>query len=347
MVRRSQVRSSRGHVRVEQGPAWIRWAIAFASGVLVLVVVIVLITQFVLPALEDDASTGDNRTWLEFAWTSVPVNDDAVRQLGERLKSYSIRSVYLECAAWRADGTLLEGEHVAEFAEKLRAAYPEITILVWLRMSGAEIDDADRRAVAIGLAEKAVREWTLDGVQLNGRGVRNNSETFIQMVRALRTAIGPNALLSVTAPADRIPSDPDVPIGTTAEPDLTWDVNFKQRVALLRVDEVVVMPHASGLQDSAQYTVWVAYQVASYATAIDELDRPADIIVALPTYDAAPDRDPEVENVRAAIKGVKDGVKRAESAGELVKGVGLYEYKSTDSLEWTYFQTDWLGKKSG
>ena len=122
-------------------------------------------------------------------------------------------------------------------------------------------------------------------------------------------------------------------------------MNFKQRVALLRVNEIVVMPHASGLEDAAQYTVWVAYQVESYATAINQLDRPADIIVALPTYDAAPDRDPEIENVRAAIKGVKEGVKRAEASGELVKGVGLYEYKSTDSLEWTYFRTDWLGKE--
>jgi len=345
MTRRSHVKSSRGHVRVGEGPAWLRWAIVAVSALLIAVVLVALITQFVLPAFEDDAPTGDNRTWLEFAWTSVPVNDDAVEQLGVRLKSHAIRGVYLECAAWRADGTLLEGEHVAEFASKLRAAYPDVTILAWLRMSGDEIADEDRRAAAIGLAEKAVREWKLDGVQLNGRAVRNNSETFIQMVRALRTAIGPDALLSVTAPADRIPTDPDVPIGSTAEPDLTWDMNFKQRVALLRVNEIVVMPHASGLEDAAQYTVWVAYQVESYATAINQLDRPADIIVALPTYDAAPDRDPEIENVRAAIKGVKEGVKRAEASGELVKGVGLYEYKSTDSLEWTYFRTDWLGKE--
>jgi len=345
MTRRSHVKSSRGHVRVGEGPAWLRWAIVAVSALLIAVVLVALITQFVLPAFEDDAPTGDNRTWLEFAWTSVPVNDDAVEQLGERLKSHAIRGVYLECAAWRADGTLLEGEHVAEFASKLRAAYPDVTILAWLRMSGDEIADEDRRAAAIGLAEKAVREWKLDGVQLNGRAVRNNSETFIQMVRALRTAIGPDALLSVTAPADRIPTDPDVPIGSTAEPDLTWDMNFKQRVALLRVNEIVVMPHASGLEDAAQYTVWVAYQVESYATAINQLDRPADIIVALPTYDAAPDRDPEIENVRAAIKGVKEGVKRAEESGELVKGGGLYEYKSTDSLEWTYFRTDWLGKE--
>lgn len=346
MSRRSHVRSSRGHVRVEQSSAWIRRGVGAAAGLLVLVVVAVVITQFVLPAFEDDTPAGDNRTWLEYAWTTTPVNEDAVRQLGQRLESHAIHTVYLECAAWRADGTLLEGEYVGEFAGRLRAAYPGVKILLWLRMSGEEIGDSDRRAAAIALAEKAMREWKLDGVQLNSRAVRNNSETFIQLVRALRSAIGPDALLSVTTPPDRIPADPDVPIGSVADPDLTWDVNFKQRVALLRIDEIVVMPHASGLADSAQYTVWVAYQVESYAAAINQLDRPADIIIALPTYDEAPDHDPAVENIRAAIKGVKDGVKRAGSAGALVKGVGLYEYKSTDSLEWTYFQTDWLGKKS-
>ena len=103
MTRRSHVKSSRGHVRVGEGPAWLRWAIVAVSALLIAVVLVALITQFVLPAFEDDAPTGDNRTWLEFAWTSVPVNDDAVEQLGERLKSHAIRGVYLECAAWRAD----------------------------------------------------------------------------------------------------------------------------------------------------------------------------------------------------------------------------------------------------
>jgi hypothetical protein len=206
---------------------------------------------------------------------------------------------------------------------------------------------ADRRETAIQLAQKAVQQWGFDGVQLNGRAVLNGSEAYVQLVRDLRTAIGSDAVLSVTAPPDRIPSDPDVPMGPTADPGLTWDVNYKQRVALLLVDEIVVMAHASGLDDPAKYETWVAYQVESYADALAELDRPADLVVALPTYDAAPDHDPAVEDVRSACSGVKDGIKRAGAAGKLVRGVGLYEYKTTDSLEWALYEEDWLGQKPG
>ena len=346
MNRRSQVRSTRGHVRIEQGPNWSRWVMWGVVALVGLVSVIVVLRQFVLPALTDETNTSNNRTWLEFAWTSTPIDQDAVNQLGQRLEANRINQVYLEAFAWRNDGTLVEGQQTAAFVEALHNAYPEIEILLWLRMSGVEIAQPERRSTVIELAGKAVREWQLDGVQLNGRAVVDGSESFVQLLRDLRGTIGSDALLSVTVPPDRIPFDPDVPIGTTADPELTWDVNYKQRVGLLLIDEIVVMAHAGGLTNSDDYERWVAYQVESYASALAELDRPAEIVIALPTYDAAPDHDPAVEEIRVAIRGVKDGINRAGNDGDLVQGVGLYEYKTTDSLEWTYYRQDWLGLDS-
>jgi hypothetical protein len=315
----------------------------WGGAILTLVVVaIIAITQIVLPRSDKKESLSDNRTWLEFAWTTAPANSNAVRQLGQRLKENAITRVYLEAAAWRTDGSLLEGEYAADFAKALRETDPGLKILLWVRMSGDEIAQAERRAAAVELAGKAVNQWDFDGVQLNGRAVMDGSESYIQLVRDLRGAIGPDALLSLTVPPDRVPSDPNVPADTTAEPGLTWGVNYKQRVGLLGLDEIVVMAHASGLEDAAQYEVWVAYQVEVYAAAMAELDRPPDILIALPTYDAAPEHDPAVENVPSAARGVKEGIKRAGNEGKLVKGVGLYEYKTTDSLEWALYAESWL-----
>jgi hypothetical protein len=347
VYRRSRLKSSRGHVRIEQGPPWLRWG-TWAGGIVVLIVVIgVILSQVALPGVHKGKVLSENRTWLEFEWTRVPANQDAVRQLGQRLKSNKIDRVYLEAAAWRTDGSLLEGENAADFAKALRETYPKVQVLLWLRMSGEEIAQPERRGNAIQLAQKAVEQWGFDGVQLNGRAVLNGSESYVQLVRDLRSAIGSGAVLSVTVPPDRIPSDPDVPMGPTADPGLTWDVNYKQRVGLLLVDEIVVMAHASGLDDPAKYESWVAYQVESYADALAELDRPADLIVALPTYDAAPEHDPAVEDVQSACRGVKAAIRRAGKAGELVKGVGLYEYKTTDSLEWVLYAENWLGQQPG
>lgn len=343
--RRSRLRSSRGHVRIEQRSPWMRWT-AWGGALLVVVIVTVIVIAHLAGSDEKKTSPGDNRTWLEFAWTSTPANPNAVRQLGERLKENAITRVYLEAAAWRTDGTLLEGDYAAEFAQTLRDAYPSLKILLWVRMSGDEITQADRCAAAVQLADKAVHEWNFDGVQLNGRAVMDGSDSYIQLVRDLRSGIGNSALLSLTVPPDRVPSDPGVPANPTAEAGLTWGVNYKQRVGLLGVDEVVVMAHASGLTEAEQYELWVAYQVEAYASAMSELERPPDILIALPTYDAAPEHDPVVESIPSAARGVRAGIKGAGSDGKLVKGVGLYEYKTTDSLEWSLYSEAWLSGKS-
>lgn len=344
--RRSRVTSTRGHVRIDEGPPWTQWGAILAVLVTLVILALIVANQFILPAFEEDQQpTHDNRTWLEFAWTVNPVNAESVQQLGARLSTNGITRVYLESAAWLSDGSLAEGEHAAAFAEALRAAFPQVEIVLWLRMSGEEIAEPGRQAVVIALAQKAMSEWRFDGVQLNGRSVQDGSEAYIQLVRDLREVVGDDHLFSVTAPPDRIPTDPDVPIGTTVDPELTWSMSYKQRVGLLGVNEVVVMAHASGLDNSSDYEIWVAYQVENFVEAMSDLDRPPDLIMALPTYDTAPEFDPAVETIPAAIAGVKAGITRAGKDGKLVKGVGLYEYKFTDSLEWALFAEHWLGRK--
>lgn len=343
--RRSRVRSSRGHVRIEQGPPWINWLVKAGALVALGIVVVVVISQVILPRFKDEKQSYDNRTWLEYAWVSTPVNQDAVQRLGERLRTNQITAVYLEAAAWRTDGTLLDGEYITPFVAALREAFPEIRILLWLRMAGGEIAQPQYRTAAIDLAGRAVRSWGLDGVQLNGRALITDSEAYIQLVRDLRDAMGSQKTLSVTVPPDRIPTDPAIPIGPVVDPNLTWSVDYKQRVALVGVDEIVIMAHGSGLVDSGQYQVWVTYQVQSYIEVLAELDRPADIVVALPTYDAAPEHDPAVESISPAAQGVKRGIALSGKHGDLVRGVGLFEYKTTDSLEWALYAENWLGQK--
>jgi hypothetical protein len=317
----------------------------WGGAALVVVIVLIALVRQLWPSSEEVTARNHNRTWLEFAWTAEPVNQDAVEQLGKRLKSNEIDRVYLEAAAWRSDNTLIEGQHTSDFAQALRQTFPNLEILLWLRMSGEQIADAELRTLALNLVNKAVGEWNLDGVQINGRAIANGSDSYIQMLRDLRSTIGPESVLSLTVPPDRIPTDPAIPLGPPSDPALTWDMNFKQRIGLLLIDEIVLMAHASGLENSDEYRVWVSYQVESYVSALAELEDPIDVVVALPTYDSAPNHNPDIEDVRTAIDGAKDGVKGSNGAGDLVRGVGLFEYKTTDSLEWELYRQYWLEKK--
>ncbi len=330
---------------MDSSAPWFGPALGVGAAIVGVILLILLISQVVLPAFEDEEEPTHNRTWLEFKWTSEPFSPDAVQSLGERLAEHSIDRVYVEAAAWLSDGTLLYGDYAAQFGQALRQAYPKVEILLWLRMTAEQIANADQREQVVELARTSVREWGFDGVQLNGFGVVSQSESYVTLLRALGDALGGEVLLSVTVPPDRIPADPDVPASAAGVPELTWDVGYKQQVGLLNVDEAVIMAHASGLEDAAEYETWVAYQVESYVQAFASLGRPPDLIVALPTYDAAPEHNPAVEDVRAAARGTHEGIKRAGEGAKLVKGTGLYEYKTTDSLEWQLFAEHWLGKK--
>jgi hypothetical protein len=320
--------------------------VAAVLSVVALIVVLIVLRQLLAGDGGTTAQFKDNRTWLEFAWTDGPVNADAVQQLGDRLRDGDINRVYLEASAWRTDGTLLEGQNAQAFAEALQQAAPALDVLLWLRMSIDQIADENQIAAALALADKAVHQWGFDGVQLNAVAVPNGSNGYVALLRDLRTAIGDEAVLSVTVPPDRVPSDPDVPMSASSDPDLTWDLNYKQRIGLLLPDEMVIMAHASGLATSEDYETWVAYQLSSYVSALSDLENPVNLVMAVPTYDAAPEHDPVVESVAAAISGVDRGAKASDQNKDQLQGIGLYEYKTTDSREWATYREKWLGKKS-
>ncbi len=344
--RTSRKQSTRGHVRVEEGGGWPRWAAVAVGAVATLVVLVLIGVEFVVPTLTSDSqSSRNNRTWFEFdPWAVLPEGVDSAAQIAQRLRDNRIGTVYLEAAAWLSDGAVREGEYAAAFGEKLRESYPELQVLLWLRMSSEQIADEALRARAAELAQKAVFDWQFDGVQLNGYAIPNGSESYVRMVRALREAIGADAMLSLAAPPDRIPSDPDVPMGLSVAPELTWDGNYKQRVGLLLVDEIVIMAYAAGLPDAEAFEAWVAYQLESYSGALEGIEPRPRLAVAIPTYDAAPGHDPEVESVRAAVQGIERG--RAQMpAAESFDGIGLYIYSATDSREWAIYREAWLGLK--
>jgi len=337
-------RSTRGHVRVDERRRWSRWA-GVVAGVLVVVIAgVLLANELVIPALNSQRDADrNNRTWFEFdPWAIVPEGADSIEQIADRLRDNQIGTVYIEGSAWLSDGALQEGEHAAAFGQGLRAHYPELRVLLWLRMSNEQVTDATLRERAIEMARKAVFDWQFDGVQLNAYAVTNRSDAYVQLVRALREAIGVDALLSLTAPPDRIPTDPDVPIGLSVAPELTWDADFKLQIGLLDVDEIVIMAYAAGLDNAAAFTSWVAYQLESYAEALAPVESGPRLAVAIPTYDAAPGHDPEIESVRAAVEGIERGREQI-SVAEAFDGVGLYIYSATDSREWAVYRDVWLG----
>lgn len=342
LFRRKRATSSRGHVRVEQGPNWTRWIMGAVAAGAALALLMVLITRYLIPAMQADEQPFSNRTWLGYAWTSQPADPSAVGALGRLLEDSHIERVYLEANAWRADGTLVEGENAAAFASSLREANNQISVLLWLRISASQIADEAQRATIEDFLNKAVHEWGLDGVQIHARGIVDGSNNFVDFLRSVREIVGPEKLVSIAAPPDRVPIDPDIPIGLVDDPAYTWSQNYKQRIGLLLIDEFVVMAHASGLSDPAEYREWVAYQIDSYVSALAALENSVEVVIAIPTYGSDVGHDPRVESVSESIAGIKQGIEQTDRAKTYVVGAGLYSYEATDSHEWDAFEANWL-----
>lgn len=339
--------SNRGHI-IEPKSEIPRLVVGLfgLAGLVALIIIIGLLAPDILDFLENKEVVNENRTWVTRAWTQSNPAADEVAKMAAIMQDNGIKMVYVESNAWHGGtGEFVQLPYTRTFVERFRSHSDDIKLLAWLIMDIDRLYDADARASLAEAARWAVREGGFDGVHLQVRSVPDNSQDLIGLLRDVRSAVGPQGFISVTVPPDRTPIDPDVPASPSAVEGLTWSQAFKRRV-ILNTNEIVLMSHASGLTTIEDYVAWTAYQVATYATIIQDLDLEVNLryIIALPTYEAEIAHDPAVENVETALDGVFQGMARARKAGVQVDGVGLYPWETSDLLEIETYWQQWVSR---
>jgi hypothetical protein len=196
-----------------------------------------------------------------------------------------------------------------------------------------------------------VSQFGFDGVLLNVDLVGDKDQDFLGMLRGVRAALSTDKLIAVSVPPDWTPADTDIPLPPRIAAGTVWSTQYKQDVALL-ADEIVVMAFNSGFTSDSDYSQWLAYQVKTFADAVSGLQNPGDqntarLVIVIPTTDAQlPAHDPNVENIGSALSGIRLGLQQAGTKAQFVKGLALYAEWSTDDTEWQQFQTGW-GEKQG
>lgn len=340
------MKSSRGHIvqRRSQVPRLIVLPFAIA-GIVALITLLSLLSPRIRTLFQGLEPANDNRTWVTRQWTQTARSDEDFASLVEILSDNEIQKIYLQTGTWHGQtGEYIEYPYSQDFLTRFRALSP-IPVYIWLNLPPDKLINSEAHQQVIDYIAGALSSNQFIGVHLQARSVPNENDEFIDLLRDLRTAIGPDYIISITVPPDRTPLDPDVPSSPVEAEDLTWGQAYKRRV-LLNVDEIVLMAHASSLEDAEDYRAWLAYQVADYAQIIDELNIPIQYIVALPTYAAELGHNPEVESVAVAIEGVRAGISRARNAGTQVDGVGLYPWEQTDLFELDTYWNDWVKRES-
>jgi hypothetical protein len=315
-------------------------------------IALVVIVVYALGRLRNaDLVTQPNAIWLGTEWTYAQRTDEEIAVLVKKLRDQKIGTAYAWVSYLQYDKTwraIDQFENVKRFVTQFKQAYPESELYGWVSLPTTDADNQPRlsdvtlqQSVA-DFSKQVLDEFGFEGIFLNAEPVWDNDQDFLAMLRLIRSTIGSETPLSAAIPPDWSPANATIPVPALMEPGTEWEKEYKQSVALL-VDELVVMAYNSTLPTPADYSQWVAYQLRAYALAVAELNTETEVVIGIPTYEAEPPgHDPLIENVDSAVAGVRMGIQQAGDAAEYFKGVAIYAEWTTDEAEWSDYTQAWL-----
>jgi len=316
----------------------------------------IVLVIYVLGRVANTSETPDQETnaiWIGTQWTYDSPDDAALAGLAQRLRDNQIGTIYAFVSLLQPNGTWTDTNRldaVKAFSDRFKNTFPTVRLYGWLSIGSQGADgnnrlgDASVQQNIADFSQRMIGDFDFDGVFLNVVPVINGDESYLSLLRKVRATIGENAALAVAVPPDWTPTDAGVPIPQQIEPGTIWDESYKQRVALL-ADQIFVAAYNAGFDTPGDFSAWVAYQVKTFAQAIADLDTTTELVIGVPTYDAAPpDHDPAVENVESAIQGIAAGLTDAGQAAQFVRGIGVYAEWETADAEWLQIKNLWVDR---
>ena len=291
-----------------------------------------------------------NAVWLEHRWLEKDHAEAEIEALCASLQSRGIRYAFPHLIPFDAAGRLPvhSREQLRRFIATARRVAPNLQLLPWV--GGLRVGYRRTRAGTIDLADLGQRQRIVaecrglvddgfDGIHVNVEPVADGDMEFLALLRALRTAVGPERVLSVSAVRPG-------PIALPFAPNFLWTPGYYARLGAT-VDQIVVMAYDTALPTAGLYRQYVAW---SAGITTHTLARPGDgarVLMGLPTYDETGlMHRGGVETLANGLFGVIAGL-RGLGAGGTFEGVALYAEWTTDEAEWMSYERLWRGRSVG
>jgi len=290
-------------------------------------------------------NSGQNGLWLRYRWYFGERSDADRRLLASRLREEQIRYAYFHVRHITREGTLRY--HKLAEARRLIAALrretPEVKAIAWIFAGNARVastgvgdvnlaDPAVRKAM-VGEARWLVNECGFDGVQWDYEICDNGDPDFLRLLRETRAALPPEKLLSAAVPM-WLPA----PFERWG-----WSEAYLAQVAA-PCDQLAVMCYDSGIYLPRGY-VWLVHQQVVHVTqAVAHGNPRCCVLLGLPTYGRGGlSHHAWAENVRMALKGVREGLADPRADRSVFAGVALFADYTTQPEEWATYRGWWLG----
>ncbi len=284
----------------------------------------------------------ENGAWISVDWTSKAIDGASVKELAASAADRKIKYLFPYATYLKSDGTFNPTyDHAAEFVAEFRRFSREARLLAWIGIPLANdspvgvkgwvnLDDRATRTKIATLAAELVDKDGFDGIHLDVETVRNDDPGFLLLLEEVKSAIGPEHMVSVSgshwAPAffNELP-----PKG------LRWTSPYYRSVAE-RVDQIATMTYDSYAPHPALYRLWLREQVRGISQSLSNSDATLLWGISVSREDTLSHR-PAAENISSGLAGICAGL----SPDQATQSVAIYadwEFTPTDQQIWEEWQ---------
>ena len=288
-----------------------------------------------------------NAVYLEHKWLEKEQTPADMDALFLRLRARGVLYAFPHLIPFSAAGQLPvhDREQMRAFLASARRTAPGLKVLPWVgglrvgyrrsRVGTVDLVDLGQRQRIVAECRGLMDEG-FDGIHVNVEPVSNGNDEFLALLRALRTAVGPDRTLSVSAIRPG-------PVALSIAPNFFWTRDYYSRVAAL-ADQVVVMSYDTALPTPPLYRRYVAWVSSALTRKLSD-GSTARVLVGVPTYDDTNFMHRAgVETLENALYGVVAGL-RGVGGGGTFEGVAVYAEWTTDQAEWDTYDRVWRGKR--
>jgi hypothetical protein len=289
-----------------------------------------------------------NAIWLEHRWLERDHDVAEMEELFATLRAHGIHYAYPHLIPFNSSGRLPlhSREQMRRFLEVRSRIAPELKVLPWI--GGVRVGYKRSRSGTLDLSDLGQRQRIVaecrglmdegfDGIHLNVEPVGDGNVELLALLRALRSALGPTGILSLSAIRPG-------PVALPGAPNFFWTPEYYTRVADLS-DQIVVMAYDTALPTPALYRRYMAYASESVTSSLLASQSHAHVLLGVPTYEKKSlMHRAGVETLDNAIPGIVAGL-RGVKAGGTFEGVALYAGWTTGPGEWDTYERLWRGQK--
>ena len=288
-----------------------------------------------------------NAAWLEHRWLERTHTEAEMEDLFATLSHRGIAYVFPHLIPFNGAGRLPvhSRDQMRALLAVARRVAPDVKVLPWVgglragwkrvRPGTIDLDDMGQRQRMVAECRGLVDEG-FDGVHLDVEPIDDGNDEFLSLLQAVRTAVGPKAILSVSTIRPG-------PFRLFIAPNFVWTPEYYGRVGAF-VDQVVVMAYDTAIPTASLYRRYLAYAARSVTEEMVHSKARARVLVGIPTYDESGlMHRAGVETPENAILGVVAGL-RGVGGGGTFEGVAIYAEWTTDESEWRTYERIWRGR---